>query len=74
MEFHLRFGKIEAQCYTTNSLSVVGSRANFQKTSATQFPLPSTKTRGKSETALTAGGSLYCPSQEKSLLKYSCTG
>ena len=40
---------MEAQCYTTNStnsLSVVGSRATFQETSEMQSSLPCTKTRG----------------------------
>ena len=68
---------MEVQLYTvnsTNSLSAVGSRANFQETSAMQSLLPCTKTREKSQTAPTIGGSPYCPLQEKFLLAYSWTG
>nr|XP_057943881.1 Krueppel-like factor 8 isoform X1 [Doryrhamphus excisus] len=71
MEFHLSFGNVEAQRYaasstnSTNSLSVVGSRANCQETSAMQSLLPYKRTSGKSQTVPTTGGSLCSPLQEK---------
>ena len=56
---------------STNSLSVVESRANFQEISMMQSLSPWTKTREKSQIAPTIRGSLCSPSQEKSLLMCS---
>ena len=55
----------------SNSLSVVGSRENYQETFAMQSLLLYTRTKGKSPTVLTTGGSLCSLSQEKSLLECS---
>ena len=66
----LRSGKMEDLHYTvssSNSLSVVGSRANFQVISAMQSSSPCSKTREKSQIAPTIRGSLCSPSQEKFL-------
>ena len=71
MEFHLNFGKMEVHRYTassTNSLSVIGNKANCQKTSGIQSLLPYTKIKENSLTALTTGGSLHTALQEKFLL------
>ena len=58
-------GKTEDQHYTVssmNSLSVVGSWANFQMISAMQSSSPCTKTKEKSQIAPTIRGSLCSPS------------
>ena len=61
MEFHLRFARMGAQCYTPNvtrSLSAAGSKPNYHRISVMQSSLPCTRTKGKSLTALTIVGDL----------------
>ena len=63
--------RISMTVSSMNSLSVVGSRANFQVISAMQSLSPVTKTKEKNQIAPTIRGSICSSSQEKSLFMCS---